>query len=315
MELDKKRLNVHLYVTPLCNLKCNHCYYDAWAIKDNFPHLLSVDEITHIITSLSDNFSVAFDVEGGEFFIRKDIYNIFKSVDPKYWKNVTITTNGTIPIIEGITCLQNLDEFRVSIEGHKDELQQELRGTNIAPIVRTCLQVQEFGVTPTLRITLTKKNYDQINDMLDYFLNLGLRRFSFYEFQPVGRGRQFEQLYALSAQNVEQILISLPSSPSFSEIDVLKFSFNTKRVSLLDTYKNMLKQKGFEMTDIWDVPSLTIDYDGALGICPWNIRGENLGLYQGVSFVEDVKNLLEKGMLNHTCDYCSAVRIIYKSSN
>ena len=314
MESNRKRLNVHLYVTPVCNLNCKHCYYEAWTINDNPTHLLSIAELSHIITSLSKKFSASFDVEGGEFFLRKDIYKLFKSVDDQYWRNITITTNGSIAIREDSVCLQNLDEFRISIEGHTDELQQDLRGIKIAPIIRTCLQVKKFGVMPTLRITLTKKNYDQINEMLDYFLALGLRKFSFYEYQPVGRGKDYEQMYGLSSQEMEQALISL--NPRFLSmgIDILKLSLSKKHLPLVDKYQSMLQQKGFEILDISGVPSLTIDFDGTLGICPWNLKGEKVGIYQEATFVADVINLIDRGKLYHVCDHCSSIRILFKSS-
>ena len=309
---DRKRLNVHLYVTPVCNLQCKHCYYDAWRSNDVPENLLTVSEMKFIIMHLCDNYDAAFDVEGGEFFLRKDISTLFKVVPPSYLGKITITTNGTVKIITDYKYLQYLDEFRVSVEGHTNALQKEIRGINLTPILRTCDKLRSKGVPITLRITLHKKNYNYILDMLDYFASLGFTRFSLYEFQAAGRGRTVANEYCLEERQLEQVLTLLTSNSINPAIEVIKLSLSSARVKLVNLHRTELVSAEYEIIDISGIPSLTIDYNGNLGICPWNVGNDTIGFFSKKSFGSDIAKYIRTGRLNHICKYCSAVRVIYK---
>jgi molybdenum cofactor biosynthesis enzyme MoaA len=69
-------LNVHLYVTPLCNLKCFHCYYDARMLDQAPGELLSTSDIAFIVRSLTENYQADIHMEGGEPFLRADLASI-----------------------------------------------------------------------------------------------------------------------------------------------------------------------------------------------------------------------------------------------
>jgi len=313
--ISKKRLNVHLYVTPICNLRCKHCYYDARSPGGTLDRLLTIDEIRQIITDLSENYAAAFDIEGGEFFLREDIAELFEVVPDHYWQNVTITTNGTVGIGIDPAHLRRLDEFRVSVEGHTDALQQDMRGISLEPVLRTCSRLRSSGVTITLRITVHKRNYGNLIEMINHFTNIGFTRFSMYEFQPVGRGRFHEHEYGLETDEIENVLRLLSTSSFPDGLEMLKLSLSAKRIPLVIRHRQQLTAQGYKIVDLSGVSSLTINYNGDLGVCPWNVGHERIGTFQSAKFLNEVATHMEMGRLDHVCNYCSAIRILYHSGH
>src|SRR5437764_960071 len=118
----KRRLYVHLYVIPTCNLKCIHCYYDALPLRTPIDRLLTIDEMSKVIRELCDTYDAYFDVEGGEMFLRRDVARLFESLPPEYLRRITLTTNGVAKVTVAPALLCAVDEFRVSVESHVDRI-------------------------------------------------------------------------------------------------------------------------------------------------------------------------------------------------
>jgi len=310
--MSENKLNAHVYVTPVCNLRCIHCYYDAKSIKHYPNSFLTIQEIQQVICILSENFNVSFDVEGGEFFLRDNICNLLELLPTKYLKNITITTNGTVEVVCNPRPLLRLDEFRVSVEGHTDELQQAIRGISLEPVLNTCSDLMIKGIPIVLRITIHKQNYLLFSEMLKDFCNLGFTKFSFYEFQNSGRGRWSASEFELSEHEFAIFIERLNLHPIPNEISLLKLSFSERRIPVIASYKTLLTSKGYDIVDLSDIPSLTVDYNGNLGTCPWKIYSDPIGKYHKDSFLSDVETLIKNGTLTHKCDHCSAIRILFK---
>lgn len=311
--LTERKMNVHLYVTPICNLRCRHCYYEA-RLADYAPaHLIGIEQIAQIVMTLSDEYDVFFDIEGGEFFLRDDIMELLKAMPDRYWSRVTITTNGTIEIKGSFETLKLLDEFRVSVEGHTDDLQEELRGIPLGPVLRTCAILRSEGVPITLRTTLHKKNHRYVTEMIGHFVNLGFTRFSMYEFQSVGRGADCNNTYALDESDLYAVLEQLSSIPAMVDgLELVKLSLNARRLPLIHNYKRNLEACGYEIVELPETPSLVIDYDGRLAVCPWSLTSRTIGYFHAETFLSDIRHFYEIGALDHTgCSHCSAIRVVH----
>jgi len=305
----KRRLYVHLYVIPICNLKCIHCYYDALPLHASVDDLLSIEQMSQVVRGLCDTYDAAFDVEGGEFFLRKDISGLFDALTPDYLRYITITTNGVAKINVDPALLSCLDEFRVSVEGHTDQLQRDIRGIKLAPVLRTCTRLMTQGVPVTLRVTLHRKNYHHVQEMLDYFIGLGFSRFSLYEYQASGRGSDYAAEYALDSSALEDVLHQLCGRSVAEKTDVFKLSLSPRRIPLIMAFQEELQEKGYEVVDLSGAASLTVEYNGVLGVCPWNVVHENIGQFRSESFLPDIQAMMDVGRLDHACQHCSAIRV------
>jgi len=288
--MDKQRLNIHLYVIPICNLNCIHCYYEAKNIKFQIKELLSIENMRYIIQTLIDNYDAYFDIEGGEIFLRDDIHFLFNSLDKKYLNRLTITTNGTIDFDINQDYFKYLDEFRISFEGETHQIQKKIRGINLTKPLNLAKKLLQNQIMPTIRITIHKKNFDKISNIIDFYSYYGFNKFSFYEFISVGRGKNYKDFilseddFYILAKEIEK----LDNKVNY------KFSFPKQRSKFFKNYLN-----------ISDVSSLTINYNGDIGVCPWQIGQDIFAKFDKNSFLDNIK----KQNLLHTCSYCSSIRI------
>jgi len=295
----RKRLNVHLYVTPICNLKRKHCYYEAKDMKYNLDDILSIEELKYIIVNLVDNYDVYFDIEGGELFLRDDIEKLFLSLDDKYLNRITITTNGTINFDTTQFYLKKLDEFRISFESDNNNIQKQIRGIGLEGPLKLAKDLLKNRIEPTIRVTIHKFNFNDIINLIDFYKNMGFKKFSFYEFQTIGYGIENQEL-ALN-DNDFILLIDTINHLNFTDIDI-KFSFSKVR----QQYKN--KITNLNIIDFGNVDSLTIDYNGDIGVCPW--QKDRFDKFNMNSFNKLIKEKINNDLLSHECNYCSAFRII-----
>jgi MoaA/NifB/PqqE/SkfB family radical SAM enzyme len=309
----RQKLNVHLYVTPICNLACKHCYYDAWPSSKMPERLLTIDQMVRIIESLCADYDASFDIEGGEFFLRKDINTLFDALPARYLRHITLTTNGTIKIKADPERLRLLEEFRVSVEGHTDALQKDLRGIPLSRVLRICSDLMSKSVPVTLRITLHKKNYEQLHEMIYFFTQRGFTSFSLYEYQSSGRGSDYIDEYQLTDEEFRTVLDKLCLVSLPEEVRTFKLSLPRHRIDVLAQYRERLEPQGFDLVDLTGAASLTIDYNGDLGTCPWGITSQKVCQLTDEQISGDfAKNILRQlggSLSSHVCEYCSAIRL------
>jgi MoaA/NifB/PqqE/SkfB family radical SAM enzyme len=267
----KPRLDVHLYVTPVCNLTCPHCYYDALLRKQRPRDEMSLVAIADILTGLCDRFDADISLEGGELFLRPGIESLLECLPTEVLETLTITTNGTLPIRVQPATLQAVRDLRVSIDGHTDELQKELRGVSLRPVLRTCSSLARQGVPFTIRTTLWSGNVDCLADMLAWADRNHFDRLSFFEFQASGRGVGTYDSYGLSDEQfdglIEQLLhVTVPAS-----LRLLKINFAAPRVATVQRMAARLGARGIAVHELPPVANCTINYNGEVGISPWRI--------------------------------------------
>ena len=104
---------VHIYLTPVCNLTCTHCYYDAMGPNDDPGPILRIDELVNSITWLCERFDADLHLEGGEMFLRSDVDEILAALPPQCLSALTLTTSGTVPIRVRPELLKKVGDLRI----------------------------------------------------------------------------------------------------------------------------------------------------------------------------------------------------------
>lgn len=294
-------LNVHIFVTPICNIRCKHCYYDAKAAVKR-EELLAVRQLRDIITGLDAEYDADFHVEGGELFLREDINQLFESIPNGVLKHITITTNGTIDLSAHKNYLKKINCLRISVCGHTDAMQKELRGIDLTKVLKTIRYAKKESFPVTLRMTLNKKHYRELltASISHFYEEEGIREFSLFEFQPVGRGKEFEKEYGMDEEDCRKVL-QLVKAIQYEDIRI-RISLSKKRRHIVEGFEKELLENGYEVIYLEPEESLTVNYDGVIGICPWNIGNEEIGRYTG-----QIEQVIKNYNLYHTCEYCSSV--------
>lgn len=141
-------------ITNRCNLKCKHCY---WWQNNNGRQELSADEWrTTVRREFVDKGVYAISLTGGEPLLRPNIIEAI--IDEMKWRNVSVVTNGTVPLIDfGVG-------YFVSIDG-TESLHNMIRGAKIYGKIKQNI-IEHPEIKAVINMTINTLNYKSIPEVV-----------------------------------------------------------------------------------------------------------------------------------------------------
>ncbi|MBN1497050.1 MAG: radical SAM protein [Spirochaetes bacterium] len=174
--------------TRTCNLKCVHCYTDS--SSQNYQGELTTDEARAMIRDCAGYKIPSLLFSGGEPLMRKDILSLIEYAAARNIRPV-LSTNGTL--IERTTA-QNLKDagivyVGISLDG-MEETNDLFRGVKGAfkKAMKGFENCTAVGQRVGLRLTLTKRNCEDLDRIFDFIEHEGINRACFYHLVYSGRG-------------------------------------------------------------------------------------------------------------------------------
>ena len=175
--------------TRTCNLHCVHCYADSESRQ--YDGELTTEEAKMMILDLAQYGVPALLFSGGEPLIRPDILEL-ASFARGVGIRVTLSTNGTLITPFKAAALKSIGfaYVGISLDGLGD-VNDRFRGRAGAfgaavEGIRNCLKIkQKVG----LRMTLTRHNAGDLENILNFVEAENILRVCFYHFVGSGRGR------------------------------------------------------------------------------------------------------------------------------
>jgi radical SAM protein with 4Fe4S-binding SPASM domain len=175
--------------TRRCNLDCLHCY--ASANSHSSPEELSTEAGKKFIQDLSEFGVPVILFSGGEPLLRKDLFEL-----AKYAKNlglrVALSTNGTLLTPENARELKNIGFAEVGISldglGGSNDYFRGKEGAFQAALTGIRYSKAE-GLRVSLRLTITRFNYQEIPAILDLVEEEKIERVCLYHLAYSGRGQ------------------------------------------------------------------------------------------------------------------------------
>ncbi len=196
-------------ITRACNLKCVHCYNDSGACKASDE--LSTAEAKGVIDDLVQFGVPSVLFSGGEPLMRPDLFELIEYAVGRGVRAV-ISTNGTLITTEKARQIKQhgVSYVGISLDGI-GPVNDKFRGVTGAFVkaVEGIKNCQDAGVRIGLRLTLTKKNVQDLESLFDFFESQQIERACFYHFVPSGRGGAMadeDLTHAQSRRAVEMIL-------------------------------------------------------------------------------------------------------------
>jgi len=174
--------------TRTCNLRCVHCYTDS--DNQKYAGELTTEEGLRLIDELADFSIPSLLFSGGEPLMRQDLFKLIEYAAKKNVRPV-ISTNGTLidkdtardiknagVVYVGIS-LDGMEEINDSFRGVEGAYKKAMKG------FENCRNAdQRVG----LRLTLTKRNYQDLHRIFDFIDAEGINRACFYHLVYSGRG-------------------------------------------------------------------------------------------------------------------------------
>lgn len=191
--------------TRQCNLSCIHCY--ASADNRRSPMEIDTDAGKAFIRDLASFEVPVILFSGGEPLLRKDIFELV-TLARELGLRTALSTNGTVITEETADKLKRLGFAEVGISldgiganndyfrGKTGAFESALRG------IRHCVAQ---GLRVSLRLTITRFNYEEIPGIFDLVEEEGIDRVCFYHLAYSGRGDSLRE-HDISHQQTREVV-------------------------------------------------------------------------------------------------------------
>ena len=194
-------------ITRTCNLRCVHCYSDS--ASANYPGELTWGEMETVVDDLAAYEVPSLLLSGGEPMVHPDFFKLVDLASSKGLK-LTISTNGTLITPEKAALLKAAEVAYVgiSLDGI-GEIHDQFRRKEGAfdAAVRGFRACHEADQKTGLRLTLTRHNVENIEQILDFIDAEEIQRVCFYHLVPAGRGSELQMLSAEESRHAVDTLI------------------------------------------------------------------------------------------------------------
>lgn len=195
-------------ITRTCNLRCIHCYSDSNAMQ--YPGELTWEQMEKVVEDLAAYQVPSLLLSGGEPMIHPRFFDLVRIASDAGLK-LTISTNGTLITPEKAALLKaaNVAYVGISLDGIgkiHDEFRRHVGAFDGA--VRGFKNCHDVDQKTGLRLTLTRHNVQNINQILDFIEDKEIQRVCFYHLVPAGRGSEMQVLGADEARAAIDTMIS-----------------------------------------------------------------------------------------------------------
>jgi len=239
-------------ITKACNLKCIHCYNDSGMGKT--CNEVTTDEAKAVLDDLAEFGVPSVLFSGGEPLMRPDLFDLIQYAGQKGLRRV-ISTNGTLITADVAKGIRNsgVSYVGISLDGI-GKINDKFRGVQGAferavEGIRNCMAT---GVRVGLRLTLTKRNVEDLKALFDFFDAEAIERACFYHFVPSGRGGAIASEGLTHSQSRAAIETILAKTRQFKEAgrktDILTVDNHVDGVYL---YLKLLKEDRNRAEKVW----------------------------------------------------------------
>lgn len=183
-----------LEMTVNCNEHCRHCGSECGDHKEE--NRLSKEEIFRFLDEIKEDFDIRklrLCITGGEPLLRPDFFEIMEYAH-KLGYTWGMTSNGTLitPELAHRLAQTGMKTVSISVDGLKEshEWFRQSEGSFERTIqgIRNLLAEKAF---PHVQITTVvhQKNYDQLEEMYEFFSEIGVRSWRVIHVEPIGRAK------------------------------------------------------------------------------------------------------------------------------
>lgn len=219
-------------VTYACNLHCKHCYATAgkpW--KDE----LTTEEAKRAIDIFDRAGVTIIAFSGGEPLVRPDIMELARYATDK-GIYVAMATNGTLITKKKAREMKEagVQFVQISLDGLDAKTHDEFRGVKGAfdKTVQGIKNAVAEGFFVEISTTVTRYNYKQLPDIIQFGEDLGANWFMAYNFVPTGRGKEIFEMDLSPDEREEAIKMLWGELSKGRKINVLSTAPQFARVAL-----------------------------------------------------------------------------------
>lgn len=176
--------------TNLCNLTCKHCYQDA--DHKALPDELSLKEKLNLVDQIAEQYVPMIAFAGGEPTLSPDLLPVLRHCK-SYGIHTTLATHGgtMTPKLAEQLAEAGVKYVEISLDSVHPERHDAFRGIE-GMWHRTVRGMRNVVQTKGLRLGIAmcvhQGNFGEVEDMLQFAVDIGASCLAHFNFIPVGRG-------------------------------------------------------------------------------------------------------------------------------
>jgi len=175
--------------TQACNLTCKHCYQDA--TRRPVHDELTLEERLKVVDQMAAAGVPFLAIAGGEPLVSRDLWPVLAHAHRNHI-HLTIATNGTLLTPENVARLKEcgVRYVEVSVDSISPDGHDGFRGQPgaWARSVQGIRNSVAAGMRTSFATCITRQTVDQVDDLVNFAIDLGCSTFTHFNFIPVGRG-------------------------------------------------------------------------------------------------------------------------------
>lgn len=178
-----------ILLTNKCNLKCEYCYGDYSASKNEF---LAINKVPELFDTLEKNGITAIELTGGEPLLHPYFTEILKLACNKRW-HINILSNGVLfdeEVYKSISDNKDRIYSQISIDGSNESINEKVRQVknSFSKTLNSIIQLVEMDCKVKVVIVLTPNNKDDLRNTCELMRNIKVKNFSISIADSIGRG-------------------------------------------------------------------------------------------------------------------------------
>ena len=204
---------IRLSITDVCNFKCGYCLPNGYFKQENKPGFLTLDEISNLVSALSELGVSKIRLTGGEPTVRKDFFDILKNIKSKgKINNLVMTTNGyKLNQIADQLIKDGINGINISIDSLDRNKFKEITGHDRLPQILEGIKIlQDKGFTNIKVNAVLLKNINDSEadfDSWEQFVKENAIDFRYIELMQTGDSLEYFKKYHVSASVFKNYLI------------------------------------------------------------------------------------------------------------
>ncbi len=220
--------------TQRCNLRCRHCYQDA--APEAAAGELSLAEKLALVDQIAAEYVPMLAFAGGEPTISPDLLPVLRRCQ-RYGLHVSVATNGSTltPRLAAELADAGARYIEISLDSVHPEKHDAFRGQPgmwHRTVRGMRYVVQQPGLRLGMAMCVHQGNFDEVEDMLRFAVDIGASCIAHFNFIPVGRGVQMTA-GDLTPRQREWLLRTLNDWMQSGRIGVISTAPQLGRVCLL----------------------------------------------------------------------------------
>jgi heme b synthase len=194
-------------LTKSCNLRCAHCR--AEAENQHYEGELSFEQVSSVIDNIASFSKPILVLTGGEPLFRKDIFDIAAYAVSK-GLIAAMATNGTLIDRETAAKIKSsgIRRCSISIDGKNAASHDGFRGIpgSFDSALNGAALLKEAGVEFQFNATITRRNKDELDEIINLAVERGAAALHAFMLVPVGCGVEIAESDMLPKEEYERIL-------------------------------------------------------------------------------------------------------------